>query len=140
MTRREEFELLEEALELEVVVDPTTGLMWEAAGSLEIMEWADAQAYCDSLNRESFGGFSDWRLPVIRELSSLIDYSESKARVKDIPGIFCKSYDYWSGTTYASNSRDALIVHFPRGLSYHGYKGSMCYVRCVRSVIEKKEK
>lgn len=49
-------------------VDAATGLTWEAAGQPD-MDWANAGSYCDGL---SLGGATDWRLPTIDELRSII--------------------------------------------------------------------
>ena len=52
------------------VTDLVTGLMWEKGYST--MSWADAQANAASV---STGGYDDWRVPTIKELYSLIDFS-----------------------------------------------------------------
>ena len=52
------------------VSDKVTGLMWAQAPSTP-MPFADTRAYA----RDSrLGGFSDWRVPTIQELYSLVDY------------------------------------------------------------------
>ncbi len=66
------------------VYDHVTGLTWMASpdgngdGILESpedkMSWWDALDYAATLNAQSFGGHSDWRLPTIKELYSLIDF------------------------------------------------------------------
>ena len=131
-TRREEVELLE-ALELETVIDQSTGLMWQAEGSLDRMHWAEAQSYCDDLNRESFGGFNDWRLPEIHELITLVDYTRSYPSIVFISGISCQSNYYWSGTNYESEANFAWSVGFNVGcVNCNNMYAFELYVRCVR--------
>jgi len=52
--------------------DRATGLMWEQGGSSGVMRYEEASEYVESLNREKFAGFSDWRLPTLEELASLL--------------------------------------------------------------------
>lgn len=52
------------------VTDNVTGLMWEKAHKK--VEWADAASDAASA---STGGYSDWRVPTIKELYSLILFS-----------------------------------------------------------------
>ena len=54
------------------VTDRVTGLMWQEEGSSEGMTWANAKEYVNKLNSGKFSGYSDWRLPTIEELASLI--------------------------------------------------------------------
>jgi len=65
------------------VIDNVTGLVWQRSpdtdgdGDIDIddkLTWPQAQAYPAALNAEGFGGHSDWRLPTIKELYSLIDF------------------------------------------------------------------
>jgi len=49
--------------------DETTGLCWLNSSPTEEGVWNEAQAYCEELVE---GGFSNWRLPLIQELISLI--------------------------------------------------------------------
>lgn len=52
------------------VTDLVTGLMWEKGYST--MSWSDAQ---DNADNVTTGGYDDWRVPTIKELYSLIDFS-----------------------------------------------------------------
>jgi hypothetical protein len=49
--------------------DQTKGLTWQVASPADYYGWEEAKSYCDSL---SLGGHSDWRLPTIGELRTLI--------------------------------------------------------------------
>ncbi len=55
--------------------DPATGLIWTAKDSGSNMNAAQARDYCSNLK---MGGFSDWRLPTLDELSGLYDAKSSK--------------------------------------------------------------
>jgi hypothetical protein len=66
------------------VYDNVTGLTWERSpdtngdGSItynDKLTWAQAQARPTALNAAKFGGYSDWRLPTIKELYSLINFN-----------------------------------------------------------------
>ena len=63
--------------EVQVVVDKATGLMWQRSGSSNQLtfgiEKREPWEYVEQLNQEQYGGFSDWRLPTIEELASLLE-------------------------------------------------------------------
>ena len=52
------------------VTDNVTGLMWQKEDDDNVRDWEAALSYCESL---SLAGFSDWRLPNIKELDSITD-------------------------------------------------------------------
>lgn len=65
------------------VIDNNTGLIWRRGpdtngdGSItsgDKMTWAQAQKQPAALNAARYGGFSDWRLPTIKELYSLMNF------------------------------------------------------------------
>ena len=56
------------------VSDNATGLTWTQNDSGTGMDWDAALNYCESLD---VGGSSDWRLPNVKELQSIVDYSRS---------------------------------------------------------------
>lgn len=56
----------------DTVTDQATGLTWQAIGTEVGMDWEAALIYAESLE---LGGYDDWRLPNIKELQSIVDYS-----------------------------------------------------------------
>jgi len=110
------------------VTDGNTGLMWqqEEGGS---MDWEGAITYCKDL---SLAGYTDWRLPNIKELESITEDSVYNPAIDT--NYFPDAYasDYWSSTTRASFSSVARIVGFDYGYVYYSSKSSSDYVRCVR--------
>jgi len=56
------------------VTDAATELMWQQADSGAGMNWEDALAYAEDL---TLAGYDDWRLPSVKELQSIVDYTHS---------------------------------------------------------------
>ena len=134
-------ELLETATEWAMVRDNVTGLIWENKtddGTIHdkdnYYDWYDAQdVFIATLNSQNFGGYSDWRLPTVKELSFLID------RNRYIPSINTTYFSdtvssyYWSSTTNAHILLLAWIVGFYGGSMYSGSDDYHGYVRAVRA-------
>ena len=86
------------------VTDNATGLMWAQADSGEAMDWEAALAYAEE---STDGGYDDWRLPNIKELQSIADYSGILPAVDpvfDVTGITNEAGNadypyYWSSTS-----------------------------------------
>lgn len=78
-----------------VVIDNNTALMWEGVPTHARLSYAQAQEYIDSLNDKKFQGFSDWRMPTIKELYSIADFSE---------GWPYLDMDYFTLPTYEENN------------------------------------
>ena len=95
-----------------IVQDNVTDLMWQQSTSQ--YNWGEALTYCDNL---VLGDYSDWRLPTIKELSTLADSSiPSPGPTIDLT-FFPYTFDfvYWSSTTAPGNSGYALYVNFSNG-------------------------
>jgi len=69
------------------ITDRGTGLMWQKGGSNYEMYFSEAKKYLIGLNNDRFGGYSDWRLPTIEELASLLEeytnFSDKKLTSKN---------------------------------------------------------
>ncbi len=127
-----------------IAKDSATGLQWQDepytqaeqtaydknTNSGKAGNWQYAKAYCENL---TLGGFSDWRLPNIYELNTLLDNTKS-SKPYVIDGIEnIASSHYWSSTTNASNSSNAWNVNFNNGNDDWNNKTNSNYVRCVRA-------
>lgn len=112
-------------------VDNRTGLMWVTNSGAATYNWADALASCENL---VFASYSDWRLPNVRELMSLVDYGKGSG-----PTISAASFTgtqanyYWTSTTYVQDVSLAWYVDFVAGYVHRDDKaGGANHARCVR--------
>ncbi|MBU1566482.1 MAG: DUF1566 domain-containing protein [Proteobacteria bacterium] len=66
------FENSFERLNDEVLIDKKTNLVWQIKGSQKKLTMYAAKQYIKKLNSSKYAGNSDWRLPSIEELASLM--------------------------------------------------------------------
>ena len=113
------------------VTDTATGLMWQQE-TADPRNWEAALSYCENL---SLAGYSDWRLPTIKELASIVDLSRYNPAIDTNYFPNTVSSRYWSSTTNARYTDCAWQVNFDDySGDYDGKgKGNTCYVRAVRS-------
>jgi len=110
------------------VSDVATGLIWERDRSNAT--YATAFTYCQNL---SLAGETDWRLPNVKELTSLIDYRS------DFPAIDTRAFistnnnaSFWSSTEFAGDSSEAFAISIIDGRVEARNKLVLRRVRCVR--------
>ena len=112
------------------VTDIETNLMWQQATAPGIYNWNQAISYCESL---SLAGYTDWRLPTLDELKTLVDKSWGyKPTINRTFFPDTVSSFYWSSTTLAYDTSPAWGVNFNDGDDNYGYKSYSYYVRAVR--------
>jgi len=95
----------------------------------------DTKDFINALNQQHFGGFSDWRLPTIKELSTLVNASIPYPGPSIDAAYFPNTglFYYWSSTTVAGSTNEAWSVLFSFGPILGLDKDSVLYVRAVRS-------
>lgn len=104
------------------VTDNLTGLVWTKNAQQVPGEktWSDALTACNNLD---YAGYQDWRLPNIRELHSLVDYSrDEKALPSNHPFQAVQDMHYWSSTNYEGDITSVWVVFFPNGAVGYTYK------------------
>jgi Protein of unknown function (DUF1566)/Secretion system C-terminal sorting domain len=115
------------------ISDNATGLMWQQGDSEAGLNWEEALAWVEQKNSETFLVYDDWRLPNVKELQSIVDYSRAPA-ITNSPAInelfrYSEITDegnetnypfYWSGTTHANmqNGGYASYVCFGEALGW----------------------
>ena len=117
-----------------VVTDSITQLEWQDdysdnGGGIKETTWQNAIEYCESLTLNSQ---SDWRLPNVNELSSLVDDSKYNPSINSVFELTSSS-NYWSATSSTNSSSYVWIVHFLYGKVRDYNKDVNFYVRCVRA-------
>ena len=127
------------------VRDNLTGLIWTKDGNAPgpavcspatAKTWQGALDYVACLNTNSYLGYSDWHLPDINELRSLVNAGQSDTSTWLNSQGFnnVQSSSYWSSTSDAYYPHGAWIVNMWVGYMYNfGFKTSNYYVWPVRS-------
>lgn len=122
----------------DVVIDLATGLMWARDGDANgcamgaKKNWGLALDFALDL---TFAGYSDWRLPNIMELFSIIKHEDYN------PAIWAEftntkyTDNYWSSTTRKFSTSYARALSFSEGSYYTKAKTDSYYLRLVRGGV-----
>ncbi len=114
------------------ITDNATGLMWMQNDNGTEILWEDALSYAENF---TYAGYSDWRLPDVKELQSILDYSRSPETTGSAainPLFNCTQITneagnadypfYMSSTTFSSQTptkgTHACYVSFGRAMGY----------------------
>ncbi|MBI5495970.1 MAG: DUF1566 domain-containing protein [Deltaproteobacteria bacterium] len=111
-----------------VVLDNCTGLHWQQ-GHDAGQGWTNAAAYCQN-NTAGLSG-TNWRLPTIKELQSIVDETVLNPSI-DTATFTAVPDCYWSSSKVAGNSGLAWAVFFSSGGTTSFGLANPCRVRCVR--------
>jgi len=112
------------------VEDTISNLEWQDNEDVNVTTtWETAIHLCESLELYNQ---TDWRLPNINELKSLIDREKYNPAIISILKYYSISNGYWSSSTVKKNKDKSWGVNFNRGYVYRRNKSGDSYVRCVR--------
>ena len=126
----------------DIVRDLATGLMWAADGNAAgcnngaTATWANAIIYAEAL---SFAGFSDWRLPNVKELLSLIEYDADLVvavapLIQEPPFSNTARGTYSTSTTMPVTTANYSIVNFYDGSVWETAKVNLRRLRACRRI------
>lgn len=119
-----------------VVLDHATGLMWHQSGSEKTMTYIKAKQWIDELNSRGHADYTDWRLPTLEEVASLLERSKMNGDLYVDPLFSAKQIWIWTGDTVNGYPGWAWVVHFDHGhVLIVGSGGSGLYVRPVRKKL-----
>ncbi|MBF0628701.1 MAG: DUF1566 domain-containing protein [Magnetococcales bacterium] len=122
------------------IVDHLTSLVWmKNANCWDRQTWESGLNLIAGLNAGSqtcagytSGRHTDWRLPNVDELQSLLDFSRTTELPAGHPFVSVQNSYYWSSTTYAANSNNAWTVSFATGYVGTGAKPNISFIWPVR--------
>lgn len=133
------------------VTHKTTGLMWKVCsegqnynnglceGGLNKVNWKSALEKAES---STYASHSDWRLPNINELNSIVELACQDPAVNEAVFPSTSSRAYWTSSPYAGSGATAWAIKFFSGTSFTSSLGSdqsgksdsiKNYVRLVRN-------
>ncbi len=122
------------------VLDNWSGLEWvrcangqtwsgtTCTGAAAEVSWGGIQTACDG----TFSGHSDWRVPTVVEIASLVNFcgadaAEHSAQFPETTAAF-----HWSSTVFPDYDAKLWMVDFNYGWTEPGMDASTARVRCVR--------
>jgi hypothetical protein len=116
------------------ITDRATGLMWAKGDSGKGLDWQEALAWAQRMNAQDYLGHHDWRVPGVKELQSIIDYSRSPDTTQSPaidPMFTCTGITneagqpdfpcYWTSTTHMGDggrADTADYMAFGRAMGY----------------------
>ncbi len=107
-----------------IVTDTKTGLIWQKEYN-NTVSWVNALNYCEI---STYAGYTDWRLPNIEELKTLIDdtfYNPASS----FPGM--PTNTFFSSSSDVYNTDFVWLVYFSIGAVGSGFKTNNSAI-CVR--------
>ncbi len=103
------------------ITDEATGLMWQKDDSGKGMTWLAALELAET---STANGYSDWRLPNVKELQSIVDYRYAPSSKGNAPAI---DRTFFNCTETVNEAGDADYGYYWTGTSACFQKGKPFY-------------
>ncbi len=126
------------------VFDPKTGLTWMRCAVGQLWKGSTCSGVANGYTFDQanaltgsvpFANQSDWRMPNIRELQTIVDRSAantSNALLDSAAFPNTPNSAFWSGSAYAGDPDNAWSVYFGNGGTYDSNRSTNLAVRLVR--------
>lgn len=123
------------------VTDNKTGLMWmrcplgttfgnnDCTGTAIFFTWVQALEVSPLID---FAGHTDWRLPNVKELTSLVERACFRPSINEVIFPNTPAEGFWTATTYLNTPSAAWAIDFDIGNNGGFNKLDPGYVRMVR--------
>jgi len=112
--------------------DDKTGLIWQDNKEVgdSSLNYDEAKTYCQDLKVD---GFTDWRLPTLREVYTIVDLRRNRPALKN--GFEIRDDGrYWTATPFIKDpKKEAWYISMSYGEAEPYNKSRVYHVRCVRN-------
>ena len=112
------------------VIDNLTGLMWQRQFIKDTLTWESALTYADTATD---AGYTDWRLPNVKELQSIADVSRLNPCLNSNYFTANPAMKCWSSTTLPNKTGSAWYLDTRFGITTYDVKTRRNYVYLVRT-------
>ncbi|MBD1582061.1 DUF1566 domain-containing protein [Pseudoalteromonas sp. S16_S37] len=124
-------------------LDNETGLMWQVCDFGQNYDTATSSCTSAALQlnwqqaltaakNSDYAGFTDWHIPNVKELASILDHSCVEPAINLEVFISTQSDNYWTSTTAVSQIDHAWAYQFADGKNNLKAKTSDIFLRLVR--------
>ncbi len=110
------------------VMDKRTKLIWKQAAEDSADNWLAALT---AANNSNFAGQTDWRLPNIKELSSIVELQCENPSINEAIFPDTPASDFWS-SSFSGSGNQAFFIDFNTGASDIGGRAQLKRFRLVR--------
>lgn len=127
------------------ITDTSTGLMWMRCSLGQTFDAANNQCVSDAQQMTwqqalttahgfTFAGTNDWRVPNVKELTSLVERQCVRPAINTELFPLTPSDDYWSSTPSVADPERSWVVAFFNGSNSLRQRQLSVFVRLVRNV------
>jgi Protein of unknown function (DUF1566) len=113
----------------QTITDNLTQLVWQKNPRIDSMTWEDALQYADTFQ---LAGYTDWRLPNIKELQSINDEKRGSPSINKTFFPTAITGKYFSSTTLPNQTTKAWYLDTQYGITTYQYKTVKLNVVLVR--------